>query len=168
MNSTDFKKGLDRVLRSLGFQRAGKAFARSGGNVLTLVAFQKSSYGDQYWINVGFWLEGLGGPRPNRVERTHLYYRLDDLFPEDAETIVAAGDLEEPDQPRILVGDFKERRQRRAYQQLLNLFESHFDTELRDVGSEAGLRKAMKEGRLEQGLITKEAREWLRSANQRK
>ena len=165
MNSTEFKKGLDRVFRSLGFQRAAKAFARTGGDVLTLVALQKSSYGDKYWINVGFWLEQLGGSRPNRVERTHLNYRLDSLFPEHAETIVTAGDLEEPDQPRILVGDRKERQQRRAYEELLHLFTSAFDPELRLLGTEEGLRKAMREGRLERGLVRKEAREWLQTQN---
>jgi len=161
MTSTEFKKGLERVLRSLGFQRAGKALARSGIRVLTLVALQKSNFGDQWWINIGFWLEQLGGHAPDRVELSHLYYRLESLFPEHRETILVAGDLDEPEQPIILVGDAKARDQRKAYEQLLELFTGRIDAELRVLGTEEGLRKGMRDGKLKNGLVRKEARAWL-------
>ena len=122
MTNSEFKTGLAKCLGVCGFHRVGKVFAHRDLGVLTLVDFQSSSFGKEWWINVGFWLERLGGHRPDKVEHTHLYYRLDDLFPEYRETILTAGDLAKPEQPAILVGDAKAREQRSAYQQLLELF----------------------------------------------
>jgi len=151
MNVRDFKKGIGSTLLSIGFDAvAGGAFVRSkpDSGVSTIVSTQKS-FGDQWFINVGFWLHRLGGERPNTVQNAHLYFRLERLVPEYRETILLAGALlDEPDQPN-------------AYQELRHLLATAIDSRLQVLGTEAGLRQAQAEGRLIDGLVRKEANDWL-------
>jgi hypothetical protein len=147
MNTRTFRSELERALLSIGFERAGKSLVRYDSKVWTLVGLEKG-FGNQWSINIGFWLDALGGERPERVEQTHLYFRLERLVPEYHATITLAGALGEPDQPS-------------AYEQLLRLLHGTIGSELRQLGSESGLRQVMAQGRLTQGLVRKEAREWL-------
>lgn len=144
MTSRAFKSGIERVLRSLGFAGAGSLLARHDLDIWTLIGFDKGS-GDQWHINVGFWIDALGGPPPEKLERSHAYFRLERLVPELHETITSAGSLGEPEQPR-------------AYDELLRALPEVVEAELRRLGTEAGLRKALARGRLMNGLIRKEAR----------
>jgi len=147
MNSRGFRNGLERVLLSVGFEKGGKSLVRSESGVTTLIACAKG-FGDQWSIDVGFWLEALGENRPDRVEQAHLYFRLERLVPEYHETIVLAGALNDAGQPA-------------AYEKVLELLGNSIDPELRILGTEAGLRTAMAEGRLGNGLVRKEARAYL-------
>jgi hypothetical protein len=146
MDSRAFKSGLERVLLLMGFEKKGRALERSDSGVSTLIACSKG-FGEQWSIDVGFWLEALGQDRPDRVEQAHLYFRLERLVPEYRETILLAGALNDADQPA-------------AYKKMLELLPS-IDSGLRIMGTEAGLRTAMAEGRLGNGLVRKEARAYL-------
>jgi hypothetical protein len=152
MNGRDFKKGIGNTLLSIGFETVGGgAFVRSNhdSGVSTIVSTQKSF--DQWYINVGFWLDRLGGERPNTVQQSHLYFRLERLVPEYRETILLAGALlDEPDQPN-------------AYQELRHLLATAIDSRLQVLGTEAGLRQARAEGRLIDGLVRKDANDWLQA-----
>lgn len=150
MNSRGFKTGLERVLLSTGFERHARLLRRRNSHVWTLVGEEKG-FGQQRHINVGFWLEALGGECEQQVERAHLYFRLERLFPDHHETIALAGALGDPKQPE-------------AFETLALLLQGEFDRGLRALGTEEGLRSAMAAGRLMQGLMRKEAREYLRSA----
>ena len=147
MNALAFKKGLERVLLSAGFERTGKSLHRVGSGAATMVAFEKG-FGNQWFVNVGFWLYALGSELPDRVAQTHLYFRLERLVPEFRETLLKAGALNEPDQPR-------------AYEELRELLVNDIDSTLRVLGTVAGLRSALQEGRLTHGLVRKEARVYL-------
>lgn len=147
MNALAFKKGLERVLLSMGFERARKTFHRDGSGVATMVAFDKG-FGNQWFINVGFWLYALGSELPERVEQTHLYFRLERLVPTFRETLLEAGALSEPNQPR-------------AYSELCKALNSDIDSTLRILGTVVGLRTALHDGRLAYGLVRKEARMYL-------
>jgi hypothetical protein len=147
MKALAFKKGLERVLLSIGFERAGKSFHRVGSGVATMVAFEKG-FGNQWFIDVGFWLYALGSELPDRVEQTHLYFRLERLVPTLRETILEAGALTEPNQPQ-------------AHEKLCYLLVNDIDSTLRVLGTVAGLRSALQESRLTHGLVRKEARAYL-------
>lgn len=147
MSERAFNSRLERVLVSVGFERYGKALRRPNSHVWTLVSTQKG-FGQQWHVNVGFWLEALGGECARQVERTHLYFRLERLFPEHHETIALAGALGDQKQPE-------------AYGTFMLLLQGELDWGLRALATEEALSGAMRAGRLVQGLIRKEAREYL-------
>lgn len=78
-----------------------------------------------------------------------MYFRLERLFPEHRESIALAGALGDPSQPM-------------AFERLGLLLQGELDRGLRALGTEDGLREAMMAGRLNQGLVRKDAREYLR------
>jgi len=149
MTGSTFKKGIEKALLSVGFARAGNALVRHDGGVWTMVSCEKG-FGDQWSINVGFWLEELDANRPDRVEQSHLYFRLERLTPLHRETILQAGSLQDPEQAK-------------AYAELISMLGTGIDAELRSLGTYPGLRAAMAEGRLVNGLVKKNARDKLRS-----
>ena len=82
------------------------------------------------------------------MERTHLYFRLERLLPQFREVVLSAGDLDDPNQPA-------------AYDLLKDTLATEGDATIQDLGTEAGLRRALKSSRLTHGLVRKEARKLL-------
>lgn len=144
MNSIAFKKGVERALLPVGFERSGKLLRRHGLKVWTLVNTEQG-LGNQWHINVGFWLGALSPICAMRVEQAHLYFRLERLFPEHYETIVLAGALGDQKQPTEFI-------------KLIELLAGDIGARLLDLGTEEGLRAVMTTGGLECGLVRKEAR----------
>ena len=147
MTGNDFKKGIIDTLLRLGFMRKGTVMSRATDDVDILIGFQKG-FGDQWFINIGFCMRELITTPLNKVEKTHMYYRCEGLFPHLRETILTAGSLSDVNQAE-------------SYQLLLNLLETEIDTQLRTLSSVAGLSLANKSGQLNNGLVTKEARQYL-------
>jgi hypothetical protein len=147
MNTSTFKKGLSQTFLGLGFKVVGKSLRRDQSDVSILVSFEKG-FQNQWFITVGFWLHILGALATDRVERTHLYFRLERLLPEFREVVLSAGDLDDPNQPA-------------SYDLLKTRLAAEGDTMMRSLGTEAGLRLALRSSRLSQGFIRKEVREFL-------
>ncbi|MDQ2639655.1 MAG: hypothetical protein M3Y79_03610 [Pseudomonadota bacterium] len=147
MNSIQLKKGLSEVFESMGFESRGRSLHKQQSSVSTLVAFEKG-FGMQWHISVGFWLHSLGVLATDRVEQSHLYFRLERLLPEFREVITGAGDLSAPDQPT-------------AYNQLRVVLASDGKALLEKLGTEEALRVALKSSALSQGLVRREARQFL-------
>ena len=147
MNTQTFKKGLSQILIGLGFKTVGKSLRRDQSDVSILVSFEKG-FENQWFITVGFWLHGLATLTTDRVERTHLYFRLERLLPEFREVVLSAGDLDDPNQPA-------------AYDLLKTTLAAEGDTMMRNLGTEAGLRRALQSSKLSQGMVRKEARQFL-------
>ena len=80
--------------------------------------------------------------------RTHLYFRLERLLPEFREVVVSAGDLDDPNQPA-------------AYDLLKAMFATEGDATIQNLGTEAGLRRALQSSGFNHGLVRKEARQLL-------
>jgi hypothetical protein len=139
MNSANFKKGLSQALLGLGFKKVGKSLRKDQSDVSILVSFQKG-FGAQWFINIGFWLHALGVLATDRVEQTHMYFRLEGLL--------TAGALDDPNQPA-------------SYDLLKAALASEGASMMQDLGTEAGLRRALQSSRLRQGLVRWEARQFL-------
>lgn len=121
MTPEDFKRGIYGALQSLGFKKRGKSVYRDQENVMVLVSIEKAS---RWYIDVGFWLKSLGGEiTTDRHEKTHIYMRLDRIFPVHRDIIRAACDLGASDQ---LIG----------YTRLLELLPTVMDGKLRSMGSD--------------------------------
>jgi hypothetical protein len=98
MNAANFKKGLSQVFLGLGCKTVGKSLRRDQSDVSVLVSFEKG-FGDQWYITFGFWLNALGVLATDRVEQTHMYFRLERLLPNLRAMILTAGALDDPNQP---------------------------------------------------------------------
>jgi hypothetical protein len=66
---------MDSVLAPAGFQRRGASWSRRFDDVVQLVELQRSSFGEQYYLNVGLWLTTLG-PVPQRLRERDMHVRL--------------------------------------------------------------------------------------------
>ncbi|MHC2467078.1 hypothetical protein [Bradyrhizobium embrapense] len=151
MDRTAFKEDLFEALLQQGFVRGRDLMRASNDRMVTLVGVEKG-FGGQWFINVGLWFTWAGTEEPNRVEQAHLYFRLERLFPQYREIVLAAGDL----------GDVG---QSEACQRLAELISSEIATNVKRLGTEEGLVEAYRARRLEGGLVTKVAKEWLLAAS---
>lgn len=145
MKNIEFKKGIYDVLGHVGFYRYGNIMQTSGDGVKILLEVKKG-FGEQWFINLGFCLDRFGLKKTTRVEQADMYFRLERVFPKYRETILAAGDLEDPAQAE-------------AYRTFLQLLGKEIVEDLKTLGSEHGLIDAYRLGRLSEGLVTAATRD---------
>lgn len=146
MTSKEFRARLEKALADIGYIKEGGSFRREGQGATALVALQYAR-GSQWFVNVGFWLHALGARTSDKVEKCHLYFRLERLVPDELETIRTAGGLDEAEQPV-------------AFEKLLSLLRGQIGHVLESLCSEKALRSAIgwMPGR---GLVRHEARTYL-------
>jgi hypothetical protein len=147
MSGAAWKKPLEAVLVDLGFSRVGKSYRRLSPDAAVLFSIEKG-FGAQWHFNVGFWLSVLGATAPDRVEASHLYLRLERLFPAYRDTILAAGATDEAGQLEAL-------------DRLCILLRDSLNPRLRELATIDELRRAVQSGQLNAGMMRKEAREYL-------
>src|SRR5438045_4182228 len=133
MTSSELKRGIGKALQAIGFVHRSKRFERSTSEVLTLLEFQKASNGNQWFINVGFWLYALDAQPPPRVASAHLYFRLDRLLPDLREHILWAGALDDPGQEA-------------AYEKLIGWIPTRVDDVFNRLQTVAAIAEARRRG----------------------
>jgi len=137
------------------FAREADLVAHSGGwyltneEVLAVVEIQKSNYGKQYYINLGFWLCVLGPASFPEERESHIRIRLTSLLPESRATLESLLDLENS----ISEDDRQTGLRRFMGAEVLPL--------LRRASTERGLRQLHAEGVLRTAAITGPALEVL-------
>jgi len=146
MTSKKFRAGLESALADIGYIKEGRSFRREGQGATVLVALQYAR-GGQWFVNVGFWLHGLGARSSEKVEHCHLYFRLEGLVRDELETIRTAGALQEAEQPA-------------AFEKLLSLLRGPIGHTLESLCSERTLRSAIG-WMTSRGLVRHEARTYL-------
>ena len=139
MTGAEYKRGIYRAFQRAGFAKQHYALHAPGDGATAWVNAEKG-FGDQWFINAGFCLHRLDSAPVERVERTHMYYRLERLFPAHRELILTASALEDPEQPA-------------AYPLLLDMLATEIGVGLRTLGTEQTLIEAYRAGRLNQGLV---------------
>ncbi|MGF7005741.1 hypothetical protein [Aminobacter sp. BE322] len=144
MKRRRFRKSIEDSLLSVGFVKAGEVLRLEGEEISTLVGFGKG-FGNQWFVNVGFWIHALGSQCPEKIEKSHMYFRIERIFPNLREIILTSGDLSDKHQPDAL-------------DRLVSHIHGDIGVKLRELTSEGGLRRAMEAGALTTaGLIRKEA-----------
>lgn len=146
---TDCKKFQTRVLRAFsdfGFRGSGRTRRYFGEEIDILINVQQAY--SNCFINVGFVLKSISNDIPDRVEKTHMYYRLESIFPEIRETIIAAGELEEADSEEFTV-------------KLIDSIKSSLARKLCQLSILENLKSTFKSGKLENGMVTGSARLFL-------
>jgi hypothetical protein len=149
MNNREFKTVIETALTWHGFKRVAKNFRMDGKEASIVIGLQKLEYDEQYFINVGIWLAALGQEVPKKVEHTHMYYRLERLFPQWRQVVLEGGQLSHPEQPSP------------ANRLAEVIGEVCVPTLVALVTSLDWLRQQFEAGALQGGLIRKEAREFL-------
>lgn len=151
MTGAEYKQGIYNAFRRAGFAKRRYALHASGEGATALVNTEKG-FGDQWFINAGFCLHRLDPTPVERVEKTHMYFRLERLFPEHRELILTASAIDDPKQPA-------------AYPVLLDLLAGEVGTGLRALGNERAIIEAYHTMRLvNQGLVVRGARELIEAA----
>lgn len=147
MNGSQFKKGIFSLLMSQGFSARGDLMVLSSDSV-SIVLGVSQGFGAQWFIDVGFTLLPLSREVPLRVEQSHLYFRLERLFPEHREAILKAGRLDDPEQED-------------SYQCFVGLLDRQIVSHLGSYTTLKNLANAFNSGGFTGGLVTKDARQFL-------
>lgn len=140
-----FKKMIEKAFLAKGFQKVKNNLQLDGRFITLLIGLQKIEFEDQFYINVGFWIKAIGESTPMKVEHTHLYFRLERMFPEYRKIILDAGDLDNSTQP-IPARDLCDILDKTIIPILSNMASSY-----------ENMKCAFDEGILRHGLVRKEA-----------
>jgi hypothetical protein len=147
MNSLQFKKGIFSLLMRQGFAARGDLIVLSSDSV-SIVLGVSHGFGAQWFIDVGFTLLPLSRQVPVRVEQSHMYFRLERLFPEHREAILKAGRLDDPEQENF-------------YHCFVGLLDRQIVSQLGSYTTLQNLANAFNSGGFTGGLVTKGARQFL-------
>lgn len=147
MNGMQFKRGIFSSLMRHGFSARGDLVVLSSDCVSILVGVSHG-FGAQWHIDVGFMLLPLSCQVSARVEKSHMYIRLERLFPEHREAILKAGRLDDPEQQI-------------SYEFLSRLLDTQIFAQLSSYTTLQNLAIAFNSLAFTGGLVTKEARQFL-------
>lgn len=147
MTGAEYKRGIHSAFKRAGFAKQRYALHAPGDGATVLVNAEKG-VGDQWFIHAGFCLDRLDPTPVERVERTHMYFRLERLFPAHRELILTASALDDPGQPV-------------AYPLLLDILAAEIGAGLRALGTEPAIIAAYRAGRLSQGMVLGIARAFI-------
>lgn len=144
-----FKKVVNAPFETKGFVKKGQSQYLDGEDVLVVFNLEKIEMfsKDQYVINIGFWLKTFGLSEFPPYNQCHLYYRVERLFPQYRELVLASCSLEESDQQ--LLAD------------LSDFISGELIPFLQSCTKLTKLRELMSQGSLDGGLVRREAREIL-------
>jgi hypothetical protein len=96
MNYKELKSIFARVLLPLGYTAAKNMFFRRIGEVILIVDLQKSTFGGNYYVNIGLFVdEEVKLTQPPPFHKTHLKQTLTSIVPQVVrDKLVPALDLE--------------------------------------------------------------------------
>ena len=142
---------LSPVLRADGYERRGPSWYRSGAETTRVVNLDKSTYGQQFYVNLAVALRGLS-PDPFPAEHhCHVRFRLDEFVPDKArlQTILDFDEVELESEigPRAL--------------EVAQLIRECGLAWLASLGTEVGVRTFRATPSSRRGLVTKAARDRL-------
>lgn len=151
------KLAVEAALKSAAFRRKSNTWYRELEETIITLNVQKSSFGEQYYVNLGVFVKGLAQVRsevPPGEHECHVRLRLESLTP-DRERYVQQVVLNLEDGS---IGA-AERQQR-----IHRLIEEVALPFLLQCSTGAGIREAERQGRLHSALVHKGVRETLLSS----
>lgn len=89
MEKKDLIKLLDEIFIPLGLKRKGKSWVFNGKELSKIINLQKSNYGNAFYINYGYIINGL-----ELTTTTHVEYRLASTDKEEQKRITDLLDFE--------------------------------------------------------------------------
>jgi hypothetical protein len=147
MNYSQTKRKFVEGLNKKGFIKKKGILLRETAEVAVMIVFRKG-FGSQLNCDIGFWLRALGGAIPDKVEKSHIYVRIERLYPEQREFLLAAMDVGVCDQDA-------------AMKTISNFLQNSFDEILNSMATLSGVAFAYRAGDFAHALISKDARQFL-------
>jgi hypothetical protein len=142
-----FKKAIAGPFENATFVKKGQSWYLDGEDSIIVVNIQKSNFDEEYFMNVGIWLRGLGVALFPKENQCHLSCRIERLFPEDRELIRTGFSLEKTNLQTLI--------------DLLEFIKLKLIPFLEDCTKNYKLTEFMNTGRFKSGLISKEAKDFL-------
>ena len=84
---------VDAFAKGLGMVKESGSWYRHADSLVTILNLQKSQYAPRYYLNIAFWLMGLGSEGFPKENTAHVRIRLDVLLPDAADEITKLLDL---------------------------------------------------------------------------
>jgi hypothetical protein len=152
MNQKMIESLIDEILLPSGFKKKKATWYRKTTSVLQLLNLQKSQYGAQFFVNLGFVPDGIpvdGMPTP-KENKCPIRIRLSSALAAERDEIEALFDLEQ-----TAISDLdRDRRIRELFSsKVIPLFETLSDT--------LGLKAGIEQGVFKRGAINRLAQECL-------
>jgi hypothetical protein len=144
IDKKSFKKAVAAPLEAAHFQKKGQSWYVDGRDAIAVLSLQKSDWADEYFINIGIWMKGLGGPQYFDENDCHLSHRLESLFPGEQKLIRDGASLEHGNTGLL--------------QDLSKFIGVEVVPFLEDCTDEGKLRQFMASGRFRLGFVRKDAR----------
>ncbi len=72
-------------MKKAGFRKSGSYWYFENGETICVLNLQKSSFGDQYYVNLGVLFKELSNDRSPKVPHLPIRFRLDDIYPDQQE-----------------------------------------------------------------------------------
>lgn len=138
---------VNELLSKHGFQKKNRSWYHLGKDAILVIKLEYLPSFSMYAINIGFWLLSLGNITYPLFNKCHMYYRIENLFPEDRELIMTI--LDEKLYDDKLLFDFEDFLDSKAIPHLI------------EWTDENKLRELLGDGVLNRGLMMKEARNHL-------
>ncbi|WP_454744401.1 DUF4304 domain-containing protein [Ciceribacter selenitireducens] len=143
------QQAVGAALAAAGFKRKSDTWRSENEHVVILVNLQKSQYSRQYYVNCGISLKRLGGDPPKREHLCHVRFRLTAIAPDvDRRSIDSIFDLEDE-----TLAD-EEHRER-----ITSLIRDLALPFLQECSSGEGIAEAIKNGKLDHALVSKQVRD---------
>jgi hypothetical protein len=79
------RQAIGSMLRDKGFRQKGDSWYLESREVISLVQLQRSSWGEQYYVNLGVAARAMLPNAPLKEHQCHIRARLDDLVPNKTE-----------------------------------------------------------------------------------
>ncbi len=146
MDATIFKKIINDEMCRAGYTRKGTNWYRDWPTVISLLNLQKSNYDDLWFINIAFWLKGVGQPKvPPPEHLCHVRIRATSAFPN------VRSQLEQSCTLNTMISD----ERRKAI--LVKIFEETILPFMTKAGCQDGLLNMIKEGCFDSGFVKQSA-----------
>jgi hypothetical protein len=142
-----FKKAIARSFEKSGLVKKGQSWYFDGKEALIVINLQKSNWGEMYHMNLGIWLKAFGEVSFPQFNHCPLYYRVEYFFPKRRELILLGCSLDQSTLPMLA--------------ELTEFIESELIPFLQSCSVISKLRELMKQGALDGGFVTSEARMYL-------
>jgi len=144
-----FKKTIAEALEGNGFVKKGQSWYYDGKDVLIVFNLQKSDWDELYYINLGFWLNAFGKSTFPQHNHCHLDFRAESLFPDKRDLLLASCSLVKSNDALL--------------KDLSSFLADRLVPFLLECTDEVKLRELMSQGKLRQGLVLSNARDYLSS-----
>lgn len=109
MDTGTLAKAISKGLGPAGFKRSGLTWRLRGEEVIAVVNLQKSRFGNDYFLNLGFWLVELGDAASPKEEQCHIRARAERVWSKSVPSLSDAldSDCAMTDEDRVrVIGDF--------------------------------------------------------------